>query len=75
MRRIIPFKTNPATKPNPFIFDLSKQHPKRTFSRQMIHSKTLRTAGRGGKGHFIGGAPSGWNRKGRWLKNETRKPS
>ena len=75
MRRIMPFKSDPTTKPNPFIFDYAKQHPKQTFSWQMIHSKTLRTSGRGGKGHFIGGAPSGWNRKGRWVKRETKKPS
>ena len=75
MRRTISFHANPTKSTNPFFFDWYKQHPKQTFSWQMVHSKTLRTSGRGGKGHFIKGAPSGWNRKGRWLKNDNKKPS
>ncbi len=32
----------------------------------LYHLKTLRTSGRGGKGHVVGGINRGWNRKGRW---------
>ncbi len=75
MRRIIPFNSDYLKNANPFTFDWTKSHLKQTFSWQMLHNKTLRTSGRGGKGHFIQGAPFGWNRKGRWLKNENKKPS
>jgi len=35
-------------------------------SWQVLHNKSLQTAGRGGKGHLGASASHGWNRKGRW---------
>jgi hypothetical protein len=66
MRSRVLFKPQAEKKPNPFLFNDFKNLPRFNFSWQMLHNKTLRTSGRGGKWHLIGGAPAGWNRKGRW---------
>ncbi|NOX87393.1 MAG: hypothetical protein GXO77_00060 [Calditrichaeota bacterium] len=66
MKRTIPFRNEPKNPQNPLFFNLIKKNLDKSYSWQIHHIKTLRTSGRGGKGHFVGGAPHGWNRKGRW---------
>ena len=75
MKRSMPLRMESSNEPNPFVFRGIDRPPKRLFSWQAIHNKTLRTAGRGGKGHLMGGASLRWNRKGRWFSNESKKPS
>ncbi len=73
MKRSLPLRMEPTNELNPFIFGGYEKAPKQLFSWQTIHAKTLRTAGRGGKGHFMGGASLRWNRKGRWFRNEPKR--
>ncbi len=75
MSRFMPLKANASRPTNPFIFDNQGNRNMPAFSWQILHNKTLRTSGRGGKGHFVSGARSHWNRKGRWNRPETKKPS
>ncbi len=66
MRNTIPIKPDAnSLKHLPFLLkSRGKKHQESVWN--LYHCKTLRTAGRGGKGHFVGGVNHGWNRKGRW---------
>ncbi len=66
MKRTIPVKNSPLKPQFPFMMQHNPKNANQAVFWQMIHQKSLRVAGRGGKGHFIGGSKGGWNRKGRW---------
>lgn len=62
----VAFKNQSLNKVNPFHFNWQKNNLQDNFSWQMIHNKTLRISGKGGKGHLRVKSPVSWNRKGRW---------
>ncbi len=66
MKYTIPIKNDPK-KLQAFLFTKGpKLSGKQVNIWNVLHNKTLKTSGRGGKGHFVGGVQHGWNRKGRW---------
>ncbi len=66
MRRTIPIKMDP-TKAQSLVFLQNLKTNRKQFAVwNLLHNKTLKTSGRGGKGHFVGGGIHNWNRKGRW---------
>ena len=66
MRRTIPIKADPKKVQSLLFMHQMKSAQKQFDVWNLLHNKTLKTSGRGGKGHFVGGVNHGWNRKGRW---------
>lgn len=66
MKRTIPIKMDPTKVQSLIFFQNLKSDRKQLAVWNLLHNKTLKTSGRGGKGHFVGGGSYGWNRKGRW---------